>query len=173
MNVIVLSRALSDIWILKGFTGQRDRRYRGLELVGHVPDQIVLDLGQFLLSEDGVDGITKGQNDDQDQSGGAEEHDPHGLDQIATLLGEIDPKVLGGGEKVCRKKPDHEHVLSLILLQSFHVAFGRKLQGFSETVEDPETVIRFDPAFFQLHPQERIENNQIHPLPESFLKGRA
>ena len=60
-------RVGADGGVLQHLAGQADGRYRGLDFVGHIVDEVRLHLVELLFAEDGADGEQEQQEDENDE----------------------------------------------------------------------------------------------------------
>src|SRR5882757_2367237 len=68
---------LDHLLVLQRIYGQGDGGQRRFELMGHVIDEIILDLTQFLLPEEGRHRHIKGSDDHNGKEDSAPDHPPH------------------------------------------------------------------------------------------------
>lgn len=138
--VLEQRRTLGYRGVVEHLCRQRDGRDRGLELVGHVVDEIVFHLGELLLTEGYDDG--KQEGDQQDEGEGKRGY--HEFDRtryVVPLRGEVDLQVVDTGRRIvgedglCEEIPLDFRVILVGTVQDFVVlVVDGKLEGEVEPI---------------------------------------
>ena len=80
--------ALGNRWVVEHLCSQTDAGNRRLQLMGHIIDEIVLDLSISLLSEDDHDGEDEGDEQHQREND-ARNHEAHTGEDVAVHIREV------------------------------------------------------------------------------------
>ena len=144
--------------------GQRDARYRGLQLVGHVVDEVVLHLRVLLLPEDGDDGEDE-REEQHDGEDDARNHESHAGVDVLRHVGEVDFHDAPLGLRVVVE----EHLLVAILLALVGVV-GAAVDLASVLCGDGEVVGDVDAIVHQLGLEVLVEELEVDAFLERLLR---
>ena len=161
------ARRLGDGFVVEHLRGERDGGDGCLELVGHVVDEVVLDLGEFLLAEDEHHGDDEGDDEDEREDDGGHDEGEGAVDVLAKL-GEVDL--------------EHAHLLHGVVLEeclregylaAFLVVVGALVDALSVIGIDGEVVVHVDAVVGQFGLEVLVELQKVDAVLQWPVAGRV
>ena len=156
---------LRDGVVVHHLDSQRDGGYRGLQLVCHIVDEVVLDLGIPLLTEDDDDSENKRdeQHDGEDDAGN---HEAHTGEDVGVHLGEVDANDTTLRLRVVAEK----HLLVGIFL-AFVGIVRTTVDLTTISGRDGQMIGNIDAVVDELGTDVLIEHTEIDTLLQGFVAG--
>ena len=158
-------RRLRQALVVHHLRGQRDTRYRGLQFVGHVVDEVVLDLRVAFLSEDHDDGEDKRHQQDKREDD-RRDHEAHTGEDVTVHLGEVDAYDAATVGRVVAKEHLTETALHpLVRVVGAAIDLSSVLGLHHKVVRDVDAVVH------HLRFQVLVQQLEVDALLERFLRS--
>ena len=106
-------RRLAHALIVEHLCRKRYRRYRCFELVRHVVDEVILHLGEFLLSERHYDGVDEYHKQNEGEGEGRHQ-EGYRREDVVGGGGKVDFQIVVRAVDIVGEERLHEHVVAVV-----------------------------------------------------------
>ena len=166
-NVVEHGLALAHGGVSQHLCGQRDGGDGRLELVGHVVDEVVLDLRQPFLAERDIDGVDERQEQDERENDGRYD-EPDAGEQVLVHLGKVDDHHAHlRGRRVGKEQ------LGVGIVGPAFLVVRTAVNLAAVAREDAEVVGQFDAVGQELRPYGLVELLEVDSFLQRLVAGPA